>query len=87
MSFSSPFTEGCKQFLDSKCENLIDLCNEELSLPESKYLPEALLLRGTANLYMGAFADAIADFDTLIDKADMDKTVSQICFFFQILLK
>ena len=70
--------------MDGKCENLIDLCNEELSLPESKYLTEALLLRGTAHLYMGAFADAITDFDSLIDQPNVDKTVSQIlcCLFF-----
>lgn len=74
--FSSPFIEACKQFSKCQCDNIIDLCSKELDQPDSPYINKARLLRGTAHFYMGAFTDALTDFEDLIQSENVNKNVS-----------
>ncbi|CAI9722518.1 mitochondrial import receptor subunit TOM70 [Octopus vulgaris] len=72
---SSPFIEACKQFSKCQCDNIIDLCSKEMDQPDSPYINKARLLRGTAHFYMGAFTDAITDFEDLILSENVNKNV------------
>uniref|UniRef100_A0A1L8DVS1 Putative translocase of outer mitochondrial membrane complex subunit n=1 Tax=Nyssomyia neivai TaxID=330878 RepID=A0A1L8DVS1_9DIPT len=52
-------------------EHVVPACTEELANPASEYRALALLLRGTMNQLMGLFGEALEDFATLIDDAEV----------------
>lgn len=58
-------------------EEIIPACTEEInsSESESQFLMEALSLRGTFHLLMGAHKEALEDFKTIIDTKDADAKI------------
>lgn len=55
---------------DGNYEDIINACTEELKSNETQHKFEALLLRGTFHLLTGSLAEALIDFDTIINNEE-----------------
>ncbi len=66
--FQSPLARAYQAFDEGRFTDIPSLCTQELETTNgSSYELQTLLLRGSIYLLMGNYAEAIADFDAVID--------------------
>lgn len=68
------FLKAKLAFATENYDEIIPACTEEInsSESESQYIMEALSLRATFNLLMGAHSEALDDLKTIIESEDAD---------------
>ena len=67
-----------KEFYSNDFSNTVRLCTEEMNLEDSEHKLEALLMRGTFYYLSGQFDLALKDFQTILDRENIDSKVSTI---------
>jgi hypothetical protein len=78
----SPLAHAYQAFDEGRFTDIPSLCTQELQTPNgSLYELQTLLLRGSIYLLMGNYAEAIADFDTVIKDPNATEKVWRIFFF------
>ena len=83
--FYSAF-DRAKDALESGIYNdVIPLCTEEITTPDSKFMSQALLLRGTFFILSGQGPLGLEDFDKILSLENVPKEVSA-CFIIILLL-
>ena len=72
----SPLARAYQAFDEGRFTDIPSLCTQELdSSHESLYELQTLLFRGSIYLLMGNYAEAIADFDTVIQNPEVSETM------------
>ena len=76
----SPLARAYEAFDDGRFTDIPSLCTQELDSPTaSPYRLEALLLRGSFFLLMGSYAEALADFDAVVNDPNATEKVRPAC--------
>jgi len=72
----SPYKRALRQIKGKEYEDIIKLCTDEINIPSSTHMAEALLLRATFYLLRGEMNCAMEDFEQLLAMDSVDKHVS-----------
>ncbi len=80
----SPLARAYQAYYEDRFTDIPSLCTQELESPnESLYQLETLLLRGSFYLLMGNYAEAVADFDAVINNPNVTEKVWEIFFYWK----
>ena len=72
----SPLARAYDAFDEGRFTDIPSLCTQELDASTaSPYRLETLLLRGSFFLLMGSYAEALADFDAVVNDSDATEKV------------
>jgi len=72
----SPYKRALRQIKSKDYGDIIQLCTDEIDIPSSTHMAEALLLRATFYLLRGEMNCAMDDFEQLLAMDGVDKHVS-----------
>jgi hypothetical protein len=73
----SAYKKALRQIKNKQYSDIVKLCSDEIRLPSSSHLAEALLLRATFYLLRGETNCAMEDFEQLLSLEGVDKRVSK----------
>jgi len=73
-------SEILEKLKDHQYEDILNLSTEALKNPNSPYIPEMLLLRGTFHLLHGESPKALEDLDELLKTKNIDKRIRSNAF-------
>jgi len=72
----SPYKRALRQIKSKEYGDIIKLCTDEVNIPSTTHMAEALLLRATFYLLRGEMNCAMEDFEQLLAMDGVDKHVS-----------